>query len=286
MAKDTKTGVPVPPPPVKVATMPEAFFPKVEKKSFPVSLVFGIMAVVLVAIVGAIYMFSRSIAPANQPVAQTNENIPDLNVNNAPPLPVNQNLNTNVNTNVNTNANVNTPVITPPQPPRAPWPQFLASTQDTDQDKLTDLEEDVYGTDPKRPDTDGDGHLDGNEVLNMFDPTKLAPAKLDENEALVTKFTDEKWNYSIFYPTKWVARAVDGEKREVMFTSAVGEFVDVLVQDNPDKLPVADWYAKQTSGVSASQVSVFTTKRGMKAAVSQDGLTVYLEPDQIDPGTV
>ena len=43
---------------------------------------------------------------------------------------------------------------------------------DTDKDFLTDEQEKKLGTDPKNPDTDGDGHLDGIEVLNGYDPLK------------------------------------------------------------------------------------------------------------------
>ncbi|MCO4769473.1 MAG: hypothetical protein KDA24_05535 [Deltaproteobacteria bacterium] len=42
---------------------------------------------------------------------------------------------------------------------------------DTDEDGLTDAEEDDLGTDPDDPDTDGDGYDDGDEVANDSDPT-------------------------------------------------------------------------------------------------------------------
>lgn len=43
---------------------------------------------------------------------------------------------------------------------------------DSDGDLLTDAREAELGTDPKNKDTDGDGHLDGVEVANGFDPLK------------------------------------------------------------------------------------------------------------------
>lgn len=44
-------------------------------------------------------------------------------------------------------------------------------TSDTDKDGLTDFTEiEQYKTDPKNKDTDGDGYVDGYEVLNGFDP--------------------------------------------------------------------------------------------------------------------
>jgi hypothetical protein len=41
---------------------------------------------------------------------------------------------------------------------------------DSDQDGLTDREEQTYGSDPQNPDSDGDGYLDGAEVSSGYDP--------------------------------------------------------------------------------------------------------------------
>lgn len=42
---------------------------------------------------------------------------------------------------------------------------------DTDQDGLSDREEEIYGTDPNRADSDGDGYGDGQEVASGTDPS-------------------------------------------------------------------------------------------------------------------
>ena len=48
---------------------------------------------------------------------------------------------------------------------------------DSDGDKLSDYDEvKTYGTDPLNPDTDADGYLDGEEVLNGYNPK--GPGKL------------------------------------------------------------------------------------------------------------
>lgn len=47
--------------------------------------------------------------------------------------------------------------------------------QDTDQDGLTNEEEQLYGTDPQKADTDGDGYSDGAEVRSGYDPLKPSP---------------------------------------------------------------------------------------------------------------
>lgn len=52
---------------------------------------------------------------------------------------------------------------------------------DSDTDGLTDRAEvKIYKTNPLNPDTDGDGHKDGAEVINGYDPLKGNGAKLFE----------------------------------------------------------------------------------------------------------
>ncbi|MFH1482402.1 MAG: hypothetical protein ABIE46_02705 [Patescibacteria group bacterium] len=49
--------------------------------------------------------------------------------------------------------------------------QEIDENKDTDHDGLPDLiEVEIYKTDPKNPDTDGDGYKDGDEVKNGFNP--------------------------------------------------------------------------------------------------------------------
>lgn len=51
---------------------------------------------------------------------------------------------------------------------------------DPDGDGLKNWQEETYKTDPRNPDTDGDGYLDGEEVASGYDPTIPAP-----NDALL-----------------------------------------------------------------------------------------------------
>lgn len=50
--------------------------------------------------------------------------------------------------------------------------------KDTDEDGLSDREEvRVYATDPRNPDSDGDGYKDGEEVTHFYDPNSSDPKK-------------------------------------------------------------------------------------------------------------
>ncbi len=46
---------------------------------------------------------------------------------------------------------------------------------DADNDGLKNWEEEIYKTDARNPDSDGDGYLDGEEVASGYDPTIAAP---------------------------------------------------------------------------------------------------------------
>jgi hypothetical protein len=48
---------------------------------------------------------------------------------------------------------------------------IITEETDSDSDGLNDIEElKIYGTDPKKSDTDGDGYLDGDEVQSGYNP--------------------------------------------------------------------------------------------------------------------
>lgn len=54
------------------------------------------------------------------------------------------------------------------------------AVRDPDVDKLTNLQEYQYGTNPQKPDTDNDGYKDGDEVINGYNPN--GPGRLQEGD--------------------------------------------------------------------------------------------------------
>lgn len=59
-----------------------------------------------------------------------------------------------------------------------PLANISAADTDTDNDGLTDVQEEELGTDPEKPDTDNDGYTDGLEVSSGYDPlTPYLPPK-------------------------------------------------------------------------------------------------------------
>lgn len=94
------------------------------------------------------------------------------------------------------------PVVRP-EPLPEPEIVELQPGRDTDSDGLTDVEERLYGTDPRNPDTDGDSFLDGNEVFNLYDPLEPAPAPLSLSRFINNYRHSGEVSFNFFYPNAW-----------------------------------------------------------------------------------
>lgn len=155
-------------------------------------------------------------------------------------------------------------------------PESSGAGQDSDTDLLTDAEERMYGTDPEKPDSDEDGFLDGTEVAGGFDPTRGSSAKL-ASSSLVNTFTNKTFGYSFVYPSSWLATSANQSDREVLASSATGEFISFTIYENPDSLSPLAWATTVTADTSA-QAQSFTGSLigGSEAATSKNGLVVFL----------
>ncbi|MFH1366484.1 MAG: hypothetical protein ABIH38_00650 [Patescibacteria group bacterium] len=69
--------------------------------------------------------------------------------------------------------------------------EIVSLAIDSDNDGLTDMEEIIYGTDKNNPDTDGDGHLDGAEVENGYNPNGVG--KLDSDNDGLSDADEERY---------------------------------------------------------------------------------------------
>lgn len=271
------------------ATMPRGPIEGPAKTARPPLWLFIIVGVVIVGGLGfAGWWFLGRAPAAPAPLANANSNRP-VNVNR--PTNINLNRNTNVNapatstpaatttpavttstpTNINVNTNVNTPAPTGP----------VRLAADSDVDGLTDVEELLYHADPNRPDTDGDGYLDGTEVFNLYDPTKPTPAELAAATSSVKLYTEA--GYSLLAPVVWRRSVIDAQSQSVAWLASNGEFVQVLIEENASNLPLTDWYLERSPGVPRAQIQPFTTRSGLSGVRSPDGFTSYVT---IAPGRV
>lgn len=100
----------------------------------------------------------------------------------------------------------------------------LQPGRDTDSDGLTDVEERLYGTDPRNPDTDGDSFLDGNEVFHLYDPLEPPPAPLALSPFVDTYRHSGQFNFELLHPSAWTVQNLNRDNG------------DLLVSENEDLL--------------------------------------------------
>jgi hypothetical protein len=169
------------------------------------------------------------------------------------------------------NTPATTPATTTPSLPTTP----PAISLDSDNDGLTDVEEELLGTLPTNSDTDGDGYIDGVEVANGYNPTKAGSSLLRESPfiaSLTTNFASD--NLQLLYPKEWQASQVV-ENKQVLLTAATGEVIRISIKDNEQGLSVLGWYLQEHPEAAVSQLKIVTSGN-LSGIYSPDGFTVWL----------
>lgn len=252
-----------------------------EKKKSDVGkyVLIGVGAVVVVGLLVVGFLFYQrstnkqlSNANANTNVNSNLNSLPTLNFNtNA--SNANSNSNSNTNSNANSNSNSNANANSNVNAAQLPLSQ-IASSLDSDSDGLTDVEEALFGTDPKKADTDKDGFSDGQEVKFGYSP--LDKGKL-EGSTLTGLYQNTTFGFSFLYPSKWTVQQRGTDQRGVLLVSQSGdEYIDVSVQDNVSRLTPVEWYRLQAPNVNASNiVTVMNWKKDVTGVSSIDGYSTF-----------
>ncbi|MFZ6015824.1 MAG: fibronectin type III domain-containing protein [Patescibacteria group bacterium] len=168
-------------------------------------------------------------------------------------------------------AMVTTEALPPPAPVQEPLPP---AGLDTDSDGISDLEEALFGADPRNPDTDGDGFLDGNEVFNLYNPNGRAPAKLSESGKI--KEIKSDIGYGVNIPADWQYTATSDDGYRAVITSGEGETFEITIGNNPDNQGVLEWYLAQNPEADPNLIMQYRSKAGYEGILGTDQLTTYL----------
>lgn len=164
------------------------------------------------------------------------------------------------------------PVVKEPTEPPTPFDAEPRPGRDTDSDGLSDVEETMYGSNPRLPDTDRDGFLDGNEVFHQYDPTLPDPATLLDR-GLVQRF--EGLIISFLYPAVWEL-GVATEEMPVLFrnelTAQTGETVsfEVRVFSGEQTRTALETYLRGLEDDDLVDLQYSTSKAGYPLAIRKD----------------
>ncbi|PIR76794.1 MAG: hypothetical protein COU32_00070 [Candidatus Magasanikbacteria bacterium CG10_big_fil_rev_8_21_14_0_10_42_10] len=158
---------------------------------------------------------------------------------------------------------------------------LLASSQDTDADQLTDEEEVIFKTNPDVWDTDKDGYYDGQEILNLFNPSGFAPVKLIDS-GLVNEYVSPIWQYRVYYPVSWQIGTVDTEGRQVLVSTISGDYVEIRIFDRMIGQSFQDWFALNIAGEKFQDIQQIINRFKETAFLRRDGLVGYF----LSPKTV
>lgn len=161
-----------------------------------------------------------------------------------------------------------------------PLPEEIGPGSDLDSDGLSDIEEGLYGTDARNPDSDNDTFLDGNEVFHRYSPLGEAPQTLLATGS-VREYENEQLGFSLTYPVLWsVAAEVDAEfeqTQEIIFRTNSTATIRLMAQGMAQDL-FEDWYTQNASGqIAFVELDQTLTKEGYMAYMNSDELMAYIE---------
>ena len=144
---------------------------------------------------------------------------------------------------------------------------------DSDSDGLSDTEEKlVYKTDPRLPDSDSDGFLDGNEVYHRYNPNGTSSGTLEGSGlALVYSGDAEGVAYTILYPSVWDLEETD---EGLVIDAETGEGFRITSMDKELTEEIQLWVDQN---VGLDDVIEDTTKNGLEMVQSENQLWAYVD---------
>jgi len=138
---------------------------------------------------------------------------------------------------------------------------------DTDSDGLTDVEEALYGTDVRNPDSDGDSFLDGNEVFHRYSPLGEAPQTLLDTGA-VDVFVASDDSFQFTFPESW-------EVSETM-SQETGLIQELVIKTNTS----ADFRVEVNKASDDIEVN------GYQETLTKEGYLLYLDNSELKAAVI
>jgi len=142
---------------------------------------------------------------------------------------------------------------------KTPSSQRSETATDSDNDGLKDWEEVLWKTDPKNPDTDGDGTPDGEEIKTWRNPLVRAPNDKFLTDEIASEIkTSAKLEENLKkIPEKTATFAVSSETKEQQALRAYGNALAIIIQ-------------KQNSEFYAREQAIFSQITGENTPQTSD----------------
>ena len=254
---------------IKFFVMPEEFRKIAPKKKInkKILIIVGAgMAVLLATAVIAVLFITKPAAPAEETAVETTT--------------AETTTETAATSATTTQASLSTPAATTTSEttaaPAAVSAETLAQGTDSDADGLSDKEEALFQTDTKRPDSDGDGYLDGNEVFNLYNPSGVAPVGLLES-GLVRLYRNAAWEYQIYYSSSWSASSTTDGSMVAYIPSSGPESIIVTVKNTDSSTTLRSWYLSQYPSADINLLQTYTSKGGYQGLQDSNRLNTYIK---------
>jgi hypothetical protein len=142
---------------------------------------------------------------------------------------------------------------------------------DSDKDGLSNSEEAIFGTDPSKVDSDGDGYSDGAEVLSLYNPA--GAGKITTNPHIAV-YQDPTAGFTVDYPKIWTMQNLN-KGQSIIFSAADNSFIEIISMPDTGKMSIKDWYNSQFPDTPVTDANV-VTKNGWQGIFHQTGETFYL----------
>ena len=228
------------------------------------AIIFGVLLFVVMLVVGGVYYYlqmrkSGSGATPTPPQIEVPIIVPDIEV---PPVVTD----TPVATNSVPKFLADAPIEFPSN--------LLGDSVDLDKDDISDMAEELFGSDPSKPDTDEDGYEDGHEVFYLYNPAGKEPMRVIDS-GYVKEYQNPTFGYKIFYPKDWAVGAVDEASRDVLFSTLTGENIEVRTFDLPANQTFADWFKEWAPNQNFQNTLDVQTKFFEPGKSRSDSLVYY-----------
>lgn len=152
-------------------------------------------------------------------------------------------------------------------------PISSSQSSDLDKDQLTDIEEEIFGTDSGSWDSDADSYYDGQEVFNLYNPKGFAPVRLIDS-GLIKQYINPIFDYRLYYPKDWQVGEVDQSGKQVLFSAVSGDYIEVQAIKE-SKLDFMAWFKQYAVNQKSSDLLQFTNRFEVEGWKRRDSLVAY-----------